>query len=977
MKYSFKSIVALLLCIVMLGTTVLTSCDSGESSGGKDTSQSTTTDNGNENDEGKTEDGDDTDNGDKTPEDTTVVASGVTLNKSTLALLKGGSEILTATITPDNTTDKTLTWASSNTSVATVSSGTVTAVGAGAATITVTTANGKAATCEVTVSVLASGVTLDKTSIQINEGETNTLIATISPADTTDKGLTWESSNMSVATVVNGTVTAVKAGTATITVTTANEKTATCEVTVIANGISFKTLGVEGTNVYGKVSNSTTTFSFITEVGTSGNATFEVYRDLECSNIIQSKTTSLAFGDNTFYILEKIGGELNALYTVTIRRRPMYTVTFDTDGGTAVESQTIEEDSCVTVPTTSRTGYSFAGWNRDLSLPITDTTTITAQWTANGNTAYKVEYYLQNIENNDYTLKETDDLTGESDTTATAIIKTFEHFTPTAQNVTGNIEPDGSLVLKVYYTRNKYTVTFDGNGGTRVSGNTTQQVKYGGSATAPSFTRTGYTFAGWDREFNNIDDIITITAQWSINTYAITYILNDGTNANENPNSYTVENIVNLRAPTRKNYEFLGWYDGDTKITTLTGVYKDLILEAKWKSIFTVSGNAITGLTSYGMKNYTELDIPSIIDDGITITEIKASTFQNNVKLTNITIPDSVTSIGDNAFYGCANLTSITIGKGVMSIGSSAFANCTGLTEINFNATAMYDLMFSGVFSKAGKSGVGITVKIGANVTKIPDRLFYSFYAPKITSVVFADESVCEIIGVCAFQGCAGITSVTIPKSVTKIDSSAFNLCYKLVEVYNLSSHITVTKGSTYNGCIGNYALNVYTPTVGASKLWTDSDGFLFYEDGETCYLVGYTGANTDITLPASCNGKKYDVHDSAFIDCKGLTSVTIGNGFTSISGRAFFGCTGLTSITIPDSVTSIGNMAFKGCTGLTSITIPDSVTSIGKYAFEDCTRLREIKYRGTEEQWERVDKKTEWDSNIGYYSVTYKYAGE
>lgn len=271
MKYSFKSIVALLLCIVMLGTSVLTSCDSGESSGGeKDTSQSTTN-NGNGNDESNTDDGNSTDNGDnnsgeETPEDTTVVAT---------------------------------------------------------------------------------GVSLDKTSIQINEGETNTLVATIAPTDTTDKTLTWESSDTSIATVANGTVTAVKAGTATITVTTANEKTATCEVIVIANGISFKTLGVEGTNVYGKVSNSTTTFSFITEVGTSGNATFEVYRDLECSNIIQSKTTSLAVGDNTFYILEKIGGEVNALYTVTVRRKPMYTVTFDTDGGTAVESQTITRATTV------------------------------------------------------------------------------------------------------------------------------------------------------------------------------------------------------------------------------------------------------------------------------------------------------------------------------------------------------------------------------------------------------------------------------------------------------------------------------------------------------------------------------------------------------------------------------------------------------------------------------------------------------
>lgn len=255
MRHSLKSIIALLLCVVMLSTTILTSCDSGDSSGGgnQGTSQSTPSDNTGDNssqnkpldskpdDDGDSDDNNQTNNNGGGNENTTVLATGVTLNKNTLALMKGSSETLTATVAPADTTDKTLTWTTSNASVATVANGTVTAVGAGTTTITVTTANGKTATCQVTVNVLASGVGLNKNNLSLIKGSSELLTATVAPADTTDKILTWASSNANVATVENGTVTAIGAGTATITVTTANGKTATCEVTVsvIASGVSL------------------------------------------------------------------------------------------------------------------------------------------------------------------------------------------------------------------------------------------------------------------------------------------------------------------------------------------------------------------------------------------------------------------------------------------------------------------------------------------------------------------------------------------------------------------------------------------------------------------------------------------------------------------------------------------------------------------------------------------------------------------
>ena len=166
--------------------------------------------------------------------------TGVSLNKTELALEVGETGTLTATVAPTNATNKGVTWSSSNNEIATVDNGVVTAVSAGEAIITVTTEDGaKTATCKVTVNapqtVPVTGVTLTKTELTLAEGGSEKLTATVEPANATNQTVTWSSNNEQVATVADGTVTAVKAGTATIMVTTADgSKTAACEVTVNA-----------------------------------------------------------------------------------------------------------------------------------------------------------------------------------------------------------------------------------------------------------------------------------------------------------------------------------------------------------------------------------------------------------------------------------------------------------------------------------------------------------------------------------------------------------------------------------------------------------------------------------------------------------------------------------------------------------------------------------------------------------------------
>ena len=167
----------------------------------------------------------------------TIAVESVSLDKSTAELTEGDELTLISLIKPDNATNKDITWSSDNEAVATINEGKVTAVKAGTATITVKTEDGgKTATCKVTVNPKVypvTGVSLDKTTITLTEGDAQTLVATVAPENATNKNVTWSSSDESVVTVSNGEITAVKAGEATITVKTEDgSKTATCKVTV-------------------------------------------------------------------------------------------------------------------------------------------------------------------------------------------------------------------------------------------------------------------------------------------------------------------------------------------------------------------------------------------------------------------------------------------------------------------------------------------------------------------------------------------------------------------------------------------------------------------------------------------------------------------------------------------------------------------------------------------------------------------------
>lgn len=195
----------------------------------------------------------------------------------------------------------------------------------------------------------------------------------------------------------------------------------------------------------------------------------------------------------------------------------------------------------ITIPADpQKDGYDFDGWYFDdgvwekpfmanslLNAAISSNMSVYAKFVKKGSQSepinpeptvneakYIVQYYLQNIENDEYSLKETSERSAPVGRDVEAVIKDFTGFTYSHGTLNGVVYDDGSLVLKVYYTRNTFTVTFNANGGKLVSGQETQQVKYLGSAVAPTYTRDGYKFVGFDVDCTRIVGTTVVNAQW-------------------------------------------------------------------------------------------------------------------------------------------------------------------------------------------------------------------------------------------------------------------------------------------------------------------------------------------------------------------------------------------------------------------------------------------------------------------------------
>ena len=327
---------------------------------------------------------------------------------------------------------------------------------------------------------------------------------------------------------------------------------------------------------------------------------------------------------------------------------------------------------------------------------------------------------------------------------------------------------------------------------------------------------------------------------------------------------FAKDNFINHSSLDAEENEYWGATVGDVEIEGLL-IRNDTVIACK---SYVTNVIIPDGVTSIGERAFSYRDTYAICDS-----------------LKSVTIPNSVTSIGEWAFYHCLSLTSVTIPNSVTSIGEWAFADCESLTSIDL----------------PGVEEIG----------------YYTFVDCKsLTSVALSNTL--TTIGGGAFDNCESLTSITLPSSVTSIES-AFDGCTFVKEKFINHSSLDAEANNYWGAKIADIEI----------------DGVLIKNDA----VIDCRPNVTSVTIPENISV----IASSAFRDCSSLTSITIPNSVYEISYNAFEDCSSLTSITLPNWINRINSYTFKGCSSLTSITIPNRVSDIGDHAFEDCYSLTSI----------------------------------
>jgi len=310
------------------------------------------------------------------------------------------------------------------------------------------------------------------------------------------------------------------------------------------------------------------------------------------------------------------------------------------------------------------------------------------------------------------------------------------------------------------------------------------------------------------------------------------------------------------------------------------------------------------------------------------------------------TIPDSITNIGDYAFKEVA-LTNVTIPDSITSIGYLAFEGYSSLTVIKVSSNNLFYSSVNGVlFDKSQTTliqypgGLGGSYTVPNSVTSIEDWSFAGCFT--LTNVTIGNGV--TSIGSHAFDSCYGLTSVAIGNSVTNIGDWAFAGCNSLTNA-TIPDSVTSIEDWAFAGC---YTLTNVTIGNGVTSMGSHAFdscwGLIGVAIGNRVTSIGdYAFYNCVRLSSVTMPASVTNIGSHAFDSCWGLIGVAIGNRVTSIGDYAFYHCYSLASITIPDSVNNIGWGAFEECYDLTNVMMGDSIANIGWGAFKECRNLTSI----------------------------------
>lgn len=444
------------------------------------------------------------------------------------------------------------------------------------------------------------------------------------------------------------------------------------------------------------------------------------------------------------------------------------------------------------------------------------------------------------------------------------------------------------------------------------------------------------------------------------------------------------------------------------------------------QSIVEIGANAFENCSRLSYVHITDLGNWCKIRFANQKSNPSGSLYQNQERLTSAIIPSTVSAVSAYAFYGHSELQKITIPTSVTIIGENAFENCTGLADVYIASIEKW----CGLIFQNNKSNpltyannlycndkLVTTLVTASTVSKIESYAFYNY--SKLRSIDISNGI--KAIGDSAFYNCTGLTSIEIPSNISSINSNAFEKCRYLSSITAptyVASNIAKTCGSNsfrivinggssindsaFSNCssltsieisntvrsIGQLAFsgctmlksitipksvtsiekgafsNCYNlqsmaiPFVGAKAGVTSSNtyqypfGYIFGESfASNAVEQRYYGSSLSQTtsskyaIPASLKEVSVtggSILRGAFYNCKNLTSVTLYDGVSSIGDYAFYLCNGLTDFSFAQSIKSIGESAFYGCS-FTSISIPRNVSNIGIGAFSECNKIENI----------------------------------
>ena len=711
----------------------------------------------------------------------------MTVTPSRIEIIEGGSAALSARVSPEAASDRAVAWSSSDRSVATVDkTGTVQGLKPGTATVTAT-AEGKSGTCAVTVKAKAvnvTEVTLDRTELTLTEGETETLTATVKPDNADNRKVTWSSDKTEVATVGgDGKVTAVKAGEATVTVTTEDGgKTATCKVTVKAKAVNVTDVTLDKTELT-LTEGETETLTATVKPDNADNRKVTWSSDkTEIATVGgDGKVTAVKAGEAVVTVTTEDGGK-TASCKVTVKAKAVNV----TDVSLDRTELTLTEDETETLTATVRPDNADnrkVTWSSDKTDVATvdgdgkvtavkaGEAVVTVTTEDGGKTAScKVTVKAKAVNVTDVSLDRTELTLTEGET----------------ETLTATVRPDNADNRKVTWSSDKTDVATVGGDGrvtavkageavvtvTTEDGGKTATCKV--TVKAKAVPVTGVEVNPW---------AVTLSVR---GTSKLSYTIRpaDATNQNvkwesESPSVATVDSEGNVQ----------GVAAGTAKICVTTE-------DGGFKSYCTVTVKKAESKFEVGGLWYEYFYSPNLAR---VIPDPDGSKYGGNISIPGQIeyggITYSVVHIGSRAFYECADLKSVTLGEGIEYIGAWAFYNCPNLERITFSSTMGAFDTGNPVFQRCPKLEIVTTPKTSESQLYyfythggvLYRHCYYSAYTgtfsketealswlPEKTTGAFAIKDGVEVIDEFSLSF-TGIDKIIIPESVKYIGTRFFN----------------------------------------------------------------------------------------------------------------------------------------------------------------------------------------------------------